>query len=469
MSRGAIALTLVAAVVAIVASAASSPVADAGSGRRIVLVERGTLAGRLPARVPARAAVTWCGAGQPAAVDRKPDVDLSSSRQVHVTYVVPADGLDQLPAKAGPIATDAEAVDIWWRSQDGGRAPRFDLFGFPGCSSRFGRLDIGFVRLPRVGSLYTGEAGLNRMLSDLGPLASLSSFKHLVYYDGPSPFDEAVCGATTVSPANPTQGGFAGIAFVFLRAPCTVDLGSGGITAETAAHELVHGLGSFIQGGVNECDPPHDGHACDSPSDLMYPFVSPLTAAILDVNRDDYYGHSQAWFDVQDSGWLSRLPQLALSVSSGGGAGTVRLTAPAAFDCGRSCTLTLDQGTQVALAAAPGPGNRFAGWSGACSGTGACTVTLTGAVTVTARFAKNTSRLLVRVRGKGRVASSPGGISCPTRCTGEFTTGVTVKLRPRAGKGYRFAGWTGACRGTGACFLPVDRNRSVQATFRKRS
>ena len=85
--------------------------------------------------------------------------DLSSPRQVHVTYAIPADGVDQFAAFGSRLATDAEAMDVWWRREDPTRTLRFDLFAFPGCTAKFGRLDIGFVRLPRSGGSYLGDIG----------------------------------------------------------------------------------------------------------------------------------------------------------------------------------------------------------------------------------------------------------------------------------------------------------------------
>ena len=131
-------------------------------------------------RVPTRAAVDWCGAGQPSAVDRKPDVDPSSPRQVHITYAIPADAADQLATFGSRIATDASAMDVWWRREDPTRTTRFDLFAFHGCTTKAGRIDIGFVRLPRVGTSYLNDIGSDRLLADLGKLANLTDLNHLV-------------------------------------------------------------------------------------------------------------------------------------------------------------------------------------------------------------------------------------------------------------------------------------------------
>ncbi len=421
----------------------------------------------------ARAAVTWCGAGQPTAVDRKPEIDLTSPRQVHVTYAIPADGLDQFGTFASRIATDAEAMDTWWRGQDGARALRFDLFAFPGCATKFGALDIGFVRLPRVGALYLNSP--DRLIGDLSQLTSLTSQKQLIYYDGPNVFENFVCGTTFVPSSAPTQGGAAGIAFVWMRSLCGGDVGAGGLNAAVAVHEVIHGLGALVGSSApNECPSPDDGHVCDSPLDVLYPSANSSTrlpTQVLDINRDDYYGHSRSWFDLQDSGWLSHLPQLALTISvqaTAPAAGVVRMTAPSATTCATTCSVPLDTGTAVTLVAQPSAGARLLAWSGACTGTGPCNVTLDAAKTVTARFAAAVSRITVSVSGKGRVTSTPGGIACPARCSATYLTTQTVRLRATPSAGQQFTGWTGACKGKGTCTLKADKARSAKAVFKKK-
>jgi len=459
----------------VVAAAALATTAGTASPQPAFSRHSIRLAGLPPLGLITRQTVDWCGAGQPPTVDRKPDADLSSPRQVHVTYAIPADGADQFAALSSKIATDAAAMDMWWRGQDPTRTIRFDLFAFPGCASKSGRLDLGFIRLPRVGSLYVGDAGADRLLSDLGQLGALSSQKHLVYYDGPPVFDTFVCGTTFVPRTAPTTGGFAGIAFVWLRSLCGFDVGAGGLNAAVAVHELIHGLGALVDSKApNECAPPDDGHVCDSTTDVLYPEASSQTriaTQTLDVGRDDYYGHPGGWFDVQDSGWLTHLPQHLLTIrfqNTGKATGAVRVTSPSAFECNQDCSLELDSGTQVIFVATPAAGTRFLGWRGACSGTGACSVAVDAAKTVTAMFVVTGVRLTVNVTGSGKVTSSPGAISCPTRCSASFQAGSTIRLKANPSRGHRFVGWAGSCRGTGACVLKADRDRSARATFHKK-
>jgi hypothetical protein len=75
-----------------------------------------------------------------------------------------------------------------------------------------------------------------------------------------------------------------------------------------------------------------------------------------------------------------------LSVTkTGSGSGTVT-SSPAGIICGADCSQSYDEGTSVSLAATPAPGSSFAGWSGACSGTGPCTATMTASRSVGAAF-----------------------------------------------------------------------------------
>ena len=72
---------------------------------------------------------------------------------------------------------------------------------------------------------------------------------------------------------------------------------------------------------------------------------------------------------------------------AGTGAGSVTST-PAGIACGADCSETYTAGTVVTLTAKASRGSTFSGWSGACSGTGACTVTMNASKSVTATFTK---------------------------------------------------------------------------------
>src|SRR5262249_12687059 len=68
---------------------------------------------------------------------------------------------------------------------------------------------------------------------------------------------------------------------------------------------------------------------------------------------------------------------VGLSVTkTGTGSGTIT-SLPAGITCGTTCSTKFLPGTVVTLTAATATGSAFTGWSGACTGTGSCNVTLT--------------------------------------------------------------------------------------------
>jgi hypothetical protein len=71
--------------------------------------------------------------------------------------------------------------------------------------------------------------------------------------------------------------------------------------------------------------------------------------------------------------------------------------------------------------------------------------------------------------GTGTVASSPSGISCGTTCSASFASGTVVSLTATPDSGFTFAGWSGACSGTGACSVTMDAAKSVSANFNSTS
>ena len=70
---------------------------------------------------------------------------------------------------------------------------------------------------------------------------------------------------------------------------------------------------------------------------------------------------------------------------AGTGSGTVT-SSPAKIDCGATCSASFPSGTVVSLTATPASGSTLDGWSGACSGTASCSVTMDAAKNVTATF-----------------------------------------------------------------------------------
>ena len=137
-----------------------------------------------------------------------------------------------------------------------------------------------------------------------------------------------------------------------------------------------------------------------------------------------------------------------------------------------SCSAIYLIADNVTLTATAPTGWSFSGWSGDCSGTGACDLAMSANHAVTATFvqvAVPTHALSLTLGGSGQVTLSPGsqpGGTCvsptATSCTGVYLATDTVTLTPGGGT---FSGWAGDCSGTGVCRLPMNADHAATATF----
>jgi hypothetical protein len=396
---------------------------------------------------PGAFAAGWCGSGEVSA-DR---ADVVTGRQVHAVWAVPSDGADTFATGAPMIADDLAAMESWWQGQDPSRGPRLDLAAFPAGTCA----DISFVRLPRAAAEYNGAgAAFNAMSLDVAGAGLSNPYKkYVVYYDGPS-VQANVCG---------TGGGEFDVgpayAFVWVHGCPSVH------TDNVATHELLHALGAVPTGAPHDCPPPNEGHPCDSTQDILYPFNNglPLAQEILDVGRDDYYGHGGSWPDIQDSLWLHLLlPPLPLTVTFSGNPGAVVSDVPG-VSCTATCTTQWDPGSSFTLVANPPAGSRLVHWQGACTGPLDCAIpSMTAPVNVTAVFGP--SRIPVRVATTGR-----GRIRCTPACSASFVAGNDLTLRSIPAARWKFSRWSGACAGTRAVCRPkTDYAVTARATFRRR-
>ena len=182
--------------------------------------------------------------------------------------------------------------------------------------------------------------------------------------------------------------------------------------------------------------------------------VSPLTVA-MDADRS-----CGATFEPDRT--------LAVSPPSNG------YIAGTGIDCGSGnradCTETAAHGTEVALSATADTGYELRNWTGACSGTGPCTIRLTTDRTVGATFGKIQRTLAVSPEpANGNVAG--GGIDCGSAgdvCSVSKDTGTSVLLTATSDDGYELTGWTGACTSAGTattCTVRLDADARAGADF----
>ncbi len=449
MTRAVAAATLAAALSTVGGAAAHGAPREPATER--MLPRTSTLSSVRPLTLPAgsaRTAATWCGTASQ--TDRSPNA--LAGNPVHWVYAIPSDGQDRLSDIASVMQTDADEVESWWHAQDTTRFLRNDLAQFP-CGLQ---LDVTTVRLSQSGDALEALRGRFVAVFNAVSAAGLRSTftKYVVYYDGPVS-DENVCGQ-----GGSDSSGF-GLAVVYYRSCAGVS------TAAVGAHEVLHTLGAVPRGAPNACPDEDGGHVCDNVDDLMFPSIAgvPLSAKVLDPGRDDYYGHSGAWPDAQDSPWLVRVDSqvpLALVVS---GQGSVSADVPGLL-CAQSCTTTWNGGTRLALTATPGPGSRLVRWGSACQGAAGCTVTVTSGVELSALFAPAAFPLTVRVAGRGVVRSARTGIACRPKCSATFPSFSPVRLTASPANGWKLRAWSGACRGSKrSCSVPMTAATSARAVF----
>ena len=234
--------------------------------------------------------------------------------------------------------------------------------------------------------------------------------------------------------------------------------------------------------------------------------------------------------------------QNSLNVTKAGTGSGVITSSPAGISCGMDCSEVYTAGAVVTLTVTPDANSTFAGWSGACAGSGSCTVTMSdaknvgaifnlrsytitatagnggsigpsgtvsvnyggsqsytitpntnytigsvvvdgvsaGAVTsysftnVTGNHSINVSFTGVQQNslnvtkagtGSGVITSSPAGISCGMDCSEVYTAGAVVTLTAAADGNSSFAGWSGACTGSGTCTVTMDAAKNVSPLF----
>lgn len=159
-------------------------------------------------------------------------------------------------------------------------------------------------------------------------------------------------------------------------------------------------------------------------------------------------------------------PNYTLTVNKTG-PGTVSST-PAGINCGSTCSAPMDAGQTVTLTATPSTGYTFGGWTGACTGTGSCQVTMTSNKTVSAFFNPLPGSITIQKQGTGTVTSNPPGIDCGSSCTGAYLNGTYVNLIATPADDTTFQDWGGACAGFGdapVCSITVEEAKTVTAKF----
>jgi hypothetical protein len=149
---------------------------------------------------------------------------------------------------------------------------------------------------------------------------------------------------------------------------------------------------------------------------------------------------------------------------TGNGGGSVT-SVLAGIDCGADCWESYTAATSVTLTAVADPGSVLSGWNGCAAVIGvSCTVSMTADRSVTATFIPLFTLAVTRTgSGSGNVTGP--AINCGPDCSEALPSGTVVSLTAIPAVGAVFAGWGGACSGTGTCNLALVSHTVVTATF----
>jgi hypothetical protein len=372
---------------------------------------------------------TWCGTPR-TTDDQINETGSLSAAKFHVVYAYPSDGTNLFSTYDDVIQDDINGISTKLDEQAGSaKTIRFDM----GTDGGTGCVDITTVALPDTAASYATPAGtaFAEVAEDVAPLFGLSRPpgtipaypRNLIVYA-----DFAVAGTAgsadgyaddSASGNYHEYGGL--VAVIFNNGSKFADTDPPDIVArrDAALHEMGHNLGAVQGIGSQMVFPPHASKAahCYDEYDVMcYADGGPgipmsgltftcSTAALelFDCDQDDYFDPTETMGTYLDTHWNTYnsaflcpvspstacvpdtiAPSQLLTVTKTGTGGGV-VMGPG-ISCPADCTelYTFDDG--VALTAMAATGSTFTGWSGECSGTGACMFEMDGAKGVTATF-----------------------------------------------------------------------------------
>ena len=233
--------------------------------------------------------------------------------EVQLVYAIPADGIDLARDRDGSISASVDAAQRWFEAQTGGR--RIAFAGKPGrptvLRARLSRTD---AELRAFGDYIVVQIEHELRAQGLAREGTLYG----VYYEGTADH----CGLAAARP--PDMPGTAMALFLDGLAETETPCGGERLAArgEPAGywefgliHEVFHLLGAVPDCAPHEGASDHEygGSHVDEPGDLMYHGDAGMAEApVLDIGRDDYFGHGRAdCFDAVRSPYLRPLAPVA--------------------------------------------------------------------------------------------------------------------------------------------------------------
>lgn len=257
-----------------------------------------------------------------------------------------------------------------------------------------------------------------------------------------------------------------------------VPVGSVGDTETVSIGGGVFNFSGFTLTGTNAAEFAIANNTCGTTLnagtcsvDLTFtPTAAGVRTATLEITDDQHCSPQP----VNLVGGSSAGPFVVTALLSGTGTGNLT-SSPAGITCGSqgtACSASFASGKSVVITPMPDATSRFVGWTGACSGTAACDLTMSADRQIAATFDLNPSLTIGlggNPSGTGTVTSNPPGINCQFpqggACQAYFPKGTAVQLTAAPGSGSVFDGWTGGCSGKGVCTVTMNSDQNIGGSF----
>ena len=172
---------------------------------------------------------------------------------------------------------------------------------------------------------------------------------------------------------------------------------------------------------------------------------------------------------------LEATPEFELEINTdGSGEGEVECKVGAGPT--EPCEAEYAQGTEVTLVPVAETGSEFVKWSGDCTGTGSCKVTMNANKSVTATFDEEEPPTPEFTLGITKAGAGAGTVKCKVGgepaepCAAKYPEGTELELVATANAGSEFAGFSSgtgsaASCSTSPCSFTLEANSAVTATF----